>query len=53
MFRLAKTLQTDQQQAYIQNRAIQAANGLLRKKQNVLKIKTSIAEDENLSAMEY
>lgn len=53
MFRLAKTLQTDSQQAYIQNRAVQAANGLLKEKQNIRKIKTSVAEDENLSALEY
>ena len=52
LFRLAKTLNSDQQQAQIRNRAHQAANGLTGEKQNVRRLKTGLADERNLSAME-
>ncbi len=52
LYRLAKTLSFDQQQAQIRNRAHQAANGLTGEKQNVRRLKTGLADERNLSAME-
>lgn len=52
LFRLAKTLNSDQQQAQIRNRAHRAANGLTGEKQNVRRLKTGLADERNLSAME-
>ena len=52
LYRLAKTLSFDQQQAQIRNRAHQAANGLTGEKQNVRRLKTGLADERNLSAMD-
>lgn len=52
LYRLAKTLSFDQHQAQIRNRAHQAANGLTGEKQNVRRLKTGLADERNLSAME-
>lgn len=52
LYRLAKTLRFDQQQAQIRNRAHQAANGLTGEKQNVRRLKTGLVDERNLSAME-
>lgn len=52
LYRLAKTLDFDHQQAQIRNRAIRAANGLTGEKQNVRKLKTGLADERNLSVME-
>ena len=47
LYRLAKTLRFDQQQAQIRNRAHTAANGL-----NVRRLKTGLADERNLSSLE-
>ncbi|MCO7111385.1 hypothetical protein NIA69_22675 [Gemmiger formicilis] len=52
LYRLAKTLNFDRQQAQIRNRAHRAANGLTGEKQNVRRLKTGLADERNLSAME-
>lgn len=52
LYRLAKTLRFDQQQAQIRNRAHQAANGLTGEKQNVRRLKTGLADERNLSSLE-
>lgn len=52
LYRLAKTLRFDQQQAQIKNRAHRAANGLTGEKQNVRRLKTGLADERNLSTME-
>ena len=52
LYRLAKTLHFDQQQAQIRNRAHQAANGLTGEKQNVRRLKTGLADERNLSSLE-
>lgn len=52
LYRLAKTLSFDQQQAQIRNRAHQAANGLTGEKQNVRRLKTGLADERNLSSLE-
>lgn len=52
LYRLAKTLHFDQQQAQIRNRAHRAANGLTGEKQNVRKLKIGLADERNLSVME-
>ena len=52
LYRLAKTLNFDRQQAQIRNRAHRAANGLTGEKQNVRKLKTGLADERNLSVME-
>ena len=52
LFRLAKTLNKDQQQAQSKNRAVRAANGLTDEKQNVRKLKTGLSDERNLSTIE-
>ena len=52
LYRLAKTLSFDQRQAQIRNRAHRAANGLTGEKQNVRRLKTGLADEQNLSVME-
>ena len=52
LFRLAKTLNRDQQQTQRKNRAARVANGLTGEKQNVRRLKTGLADERNLSAME-
>ena len=49
LFRLAKTLNRDQQR---RNRAARAANGLTGEKQNVRKLKTGLSDERNLSTIE-
>lgn len=53
LFRLAKTLQADQQQAYTKNRAVRAANGLTHEKQNVRKVRTGPNGEQDVSTLEY
>lgn len=52
LFRLAKTLNRDQQQAQRMNRAAHVANGLTGEKQNVRKLKTGLSDERNLSTIE-
>lgn len=52
LFRLAKTLNRDQQQAQGMNRAAHVANGLTGEKQNVRKLKTGLSDERNLSTIE-
>ena len=52
LFRLAKTLNRDQQQTQSRNRAARAANGLTGEKQNVRKLKTGLSDERNLSTIE-
>lgn len=52
LFRLAKTLNGDQQQAQRKNRAARVANGLTGEKQNVRKLKTGLSDERNLSTIE-
>lgn len=52
LFRLAKTLNRDQQQAQRKNRAARVANGLTGEKQNVRKLKTGLSDERNLSTIE-
>lgn len=52
LFRLAKTLNSDQQQAQRKNRAARVANGLTGEKQNVRKLKTGLSDERNLSTIE-
>lgn len=52
LFRLAKTLNRDQQQAQEMNRAAHVANGLTGEKQNVRKLKTGLSDERNLSTIE-
>lgn len=52
LFRLAKTLRSDQQQAQIKNRAVRAANGLTGEKQNVRRLKTGLSDERDLSTIE-
>lgn len=52
LYRLAKTLNFDRQQAQIRNRAHRAANGLTGEKQNVRRLKTGLADERNLSSLE-
>lgn len=52
LFRLAKTLNSDQQQTQRMNRAAHVANGLTGEKQNVRKLKTGLSDERNLSTIE-
>ena len=52
LFRLAKTLNRDQQQTQRMNRAAHVANGLTGEKQNVRKLKTGLSDERNLSTIE-
>lgn len=52
LFRLAKTLNRDQQHTQSRNRAARAANGLTGEKQNVRKLKTGLSDERNLSTIE-
>lgn len=52
LFRLAKTLNRDQQQTQSRDRAARAANGLTGEKQNVRKLKTGLSDERNLSTIE-
>lgn len=52
LFRLAKTLNSDQQQAQRKNRAARVANGLTGEKQNVRKLKTDLSDERNLSTID-
>lgn len=52
LFRLAKTLNRDQQQAQRMNRAAHVANGLTGEKQNVRKLKTGLSDERNLSTID-
>ena len=52
LLRLAKTLNSDQQQAQRKNRAARVANGLTGEKQNVRKLKTGLSDERNLSTIE-
>lgn len=52
LFRLAKTLNSDQQQTQRMNRAAHVANGLTGEKQNVRKLKTGLSDERNLSTID-
>lgn len=52
LFRLAKTLNSDQQQTQRMNRAARVANGLTGEKQNVRKLKTGLSDERNLSTID-
>lgn len=52
LFRLAKTLNRDQQQTQRMNRAAHVANGLTGEKQNVRKLKTGLSDERNLSTID-
>ena len=52
LFRLAKTLNRDQQQTQRMNRAARVANGLTGEKQNVRKLKTGLSDERNLSTID-
>lgn len=52
LFRLAKTLNRDQQQTQRMNRAAHVANGLTGEKQNVRKLKTGLSDEHNLSTID-
>lgn len=52
LFRLAKTLNRDQQQTQRKNRAARVANGLTGEKQNVRKLKTGLSDERNLSTID-
>lgn len=52
LFRLAKTLNSDQQQTQRMNRAAHVANGLTGEKQNVRKLKTGLSDERSLSTID-